>query len=82
MNSLLSRSAGAGRLSTISLSSGTPGERVRVRGQRTCIDTMFTFFENNSSKNQNVRKMKPYLPLTLALSPEYRGEGTMSIIAD
>ena len=51
------------------------GGEGRVRGQRTSVVTVFTFFENNSSINPNVRIMKPYLPLTLTLSPEYRGEG-------
>ena len=56
------------------------GGEGRVRGQRTSVDTVFTFFVNSFSKNQNVRIMKPYLPLTLTLSPEYRGEGNSCAI--
>ena len=51
------------------------GGEGRVRGKRTSLDTVFTFLGNNFSKSQNGRKMQPYLPLTLTLSPEYRGEG-------
>ena len=51
-----------GKAVMIPLSPGTPGERVRVRGQRTSVDTVFTLIENKFFKNQNVRKMKPYFP--------------------
>ena len=42
----------SGKTVTISLSPGTPGERVRVRGQRTSVDAVFAFFEDIFSKNQ------------------------------